>query len=121
MLAEHHIDQRARAVDGTVEITPLPVHLDVGLVDVPAAPCFAAPASPQVFSQGRCELGFPVADRLVAEHDTADQEHLRQVTQGKLIAQAPEHNEGDDVAGILRSVQRAGTSAGDDGTVYAAR
>jgi hypothetical protein len=69
----------------------------------------AASASPQTFSQRRRELGFPVANRLVAEHDAADQEHLRQITQGKLIAQAPEHHEGDDVAGVLRSVQDAGT------------
>jgi hypothetical protein len=52
---------------------------------------------------------FPVANRLVAEHDAADQEHLRQITQAKLIAQTPEHHEGDDVAGILRPVQRAST------------
>ena len=40
----------------------------------------------------------------MAEHDAADQEHLRKITQGKLIAQTPEHHEGDDVAGILRPV-----------------
>jgi hypothetical protein len=45
----------------------------------------------------------------MAEDDAADQEHLGQITQGKLIAQAPEHHEGDDVAGILRPVQRAST------------
>src|SRR6202030_3986965 len=79
------------------------------LVDVPAKARFAASALPQIFSQCRCELGFPVADRLVAECDAADQEHLRQITQGELIAQAPEHHGGDDVAGVLRPVQRAGT------------
>ena len=80
------------------------------LVNVPAAPCLAAPASPQVFSQRRCELALPVANSLVTEHDTADQEHFRQVTTGKLMAQAPEHHEGDDVGGILRPVQRAGAA-----------
>jgi hypothetical protein len=34
---------------------------------------------------------------------------LRQITQGKLIAQAPEHHEGDDIAGVLCAVQRAST------------
>src|SRR5580692_3044419 len=43
----------------------------------------------------------------MAEHDAADQEHLRQIAQGKLVAQAPKHHEGDDVAGVLRPVQRA--------------
>ena len=29
VLAEHHVDQRAVAVDGAIEIAPMPVHLDV--------------------------------------------------------------------------------------------
>src|SRR6202041_1465341 len=109
VLAEHHVDQRAGAIDGTVEITPVSLNLDVCLINVPAPPRLAASASPQMFSHRRCELGFPVANRLVAEHDAADQEHLGQVTQGKLIAQAPKHHEGDDVTGVLRPVQNAGT------------
>jgi hypothetical protein len=109
MLAEHHVDQRARAIDGTVEITPLPVDLDIGLVDVPAPACLATSASPQIFRQHWRELGFPVANRFVTEHDAADQEHLGQITQGKLIAQAPKRHEGDDVTGVLRPVQNAGT------------
>ena len=28
VLAEHHVDQRAGAIDGTIEVTPLPVDLD---------------------------------------------------------------------------------------------
>jgi hypothetical protein len=54
----------------------MPVNLDIGLVDVSAVACLAAPASPQTFSQCRCEIGFPVANRLVTAHDAADQEHL---------------------------------------------
>jgi hypothetical protein len=67
VLAEHHIDQRAVTVDGTIKIAPVPVHLDVGLVDVPAFPDLAAPATAQTFSQCRGELGLPVADRLMTE------------------------------------------------------
>src|ERR1700741_4032034 len=89
--------------------TPVPLDLDVGLVNVPASTRLAASASPQTFSQRRRELGFPVANRFMAEDDAADQEHLRKIAQGKLIAQAPEHHEGDDVAGILRPVQNAAT------------
>jgi hypothetical protein len=111
MPAEHHVDQRARAIDGTIQITPVPVDLDVGLIDIPALTRLAASASPQIFCQCRCELGFPVANRLVAEHDAADQEHLRQITQGKLITQAPEHHEGDNVAGVLTSGSESQHSA----------
>ena len=107
VLAEHHVDQRAVAVDGAIEIAPMPVHLDVRLVNVPALPDPTASATAQTFSQYGRELGFPVADRLVTEHDAADQEHLRQVAQAEFIAQPPEHHERDDVGRILGPVQQA--------------
>ena len=47
VLAEHHIDQRAVAVNGAIQIAPLPVHLDVGLVDIPALADLAASATAQ--------------------------------------------------------------------------
>jgi hypothetical protein len=55
------------------------------------------------------ERGFPVANRFMVEHDTADQKHLRQISQSKLVVQAPGHHEGDDVGQILGSVQNATT------------
>jgi hypothetical protein len=58
----------------------------------------------------RRELCFPIADRLVAEHQTADQEHLGQTPQAELVVQPPEHHESDDVTRILRSVQQAGAA-----------
>ena len=67
----------------------------------------ATPAPPQLLGQSRSELRFPRAHRLVAEHKAADEEHLGQVAQGELVAQAPEHHERDDVAGILGPVQQA--------------
>jgi hypothetical protein len=45
----------------------------------------ATSVSPQIFRQRRRQLGFPVANRFMAENDAADQEHLRQITQGKLV------------------------------------
>jgi hypothetical protein len=76
MLAEHHVDQRAGAINGAVEITPLPVDFDVGLVNVPAAARLAPPASPQTFNQCQRKLGFPVANRLIAENDAVDRNIL---------------------------------------------
>jgi hypothetical protein len=87
----------------------MPVDLDVGLVNIPATACLAASASPQTFSQRRRELGFPVADGFMAENDAAEQEHLWQIAQGEFVSQTPEHHEGDNVAGVLRPVQNAGT------------
>ena len=79
----------------------------MGLVDVPAPARLAAPAPPQLLGQGGGELRLPRAHRLVAEHEAADEEHLGQVPQGELVAQAPEHHERDDVARVLGPVQPA--------------
>jgi hypothetical protein len=46
----------------------------------------------------------------MAEHDTADQEHLREITQAQLVAEAPKDHEGNYVAWVLRSVQLAGAA-----------
>ena len=45
VLTEHHIDQRAFAINGAIQIAPLPVHLDVSFVGVPALPNLATPAT----------------------------------------------------------------------------
>jgi len=106
VLTEHHVDQRAVAVNGAIEIAPVPVHLDIGFVDIPALPDLAAPATAHTFSQCRRELGLPVAHRLMTEHDAADQEHLWQIAQAEFVAQPPEHHEGKDVGRVLRPVQQ---------------
>jgi FkbM family methyltransferase len=110
VFAEHHVDQRAAAVNGAIKIAPVPVDFDVGLVDVPAAARLAASATAQTFSQCGREFGFPVANRLMAEYDAADQEHLWKVAQAELVAQSPEHDERDDVGRILGPVQQARTA-----------
>ncbi len=69
LFAEQYIEQRAGAVGGAIEIAPAPVHLQVCLIHVPAAAHLAAPAPPQIFGQSGGELGFPLPDRLMAEHD----------------------------------------------------
>src|SRR4051794_20247152 len=77
-------------------------------INIPAPARLAAPPPPQVLGQRRRELGFPLADGLMAEYDTAQGEHLGQAAQAQLVAQAPEHHERDDVGRILRPVQERG-------------
>ena len=101
-----HVDQRTVAVNGAIEIAPMPVHLDVRLVNVPTFPNLAASATAQTFSQCSRELRVPVADGLMTEHDAAYQEHLRKVAQAEFVAQPPEHHGRDDVRRILRPVQQ---------------
>src|SRR4051812_27265186 len=75
------------------------------LIHVPAAAHLTAPAPPQVLGQGGGELSLPLPDGFIAEHNAAHGEHLGQVTQAQLVAQAPEHHEGDDIGRVLRAVQ----------------
>src|SRR3712207_2986977 len=92
VLTEHGVDQSAVPVDGPIEITPATPHLQIRLVDMPAAAASTALAPPplsEFAGQDRRELGLPVADRLVTEDDAADQEHLAEVAQGEAVAQAP--------------------------------
>jgi hypothetical protein len=73
----------------------------------PTAPAgFAGPALAQALGEQRRQLGFPVAHCLVGEHEAADQEHFRQVTQAQLVAQPPEDHEEHDVGRDLNPVQR---------------
>src|SRR5215212_8746729 len=65
-LAQHHINQRTGAVDRTIQVDPTALHLQIHLVNVPAAPHLAAPTSAEVLGECRGEFGFPVPDRLMA-------------------------------------------------------
>src|SRR5208282_4823759 len=95
VLAEHHVDQGTIAIDRAVKILPATMHADVGFVDVPTPADFALSAPPEIFRQSWRELGLPGAHRLIAEHDAADQEHLRKISQTEFVAQPPKHHERD--------------------------
>ena len=56
-----------------------------------------APAAlAQGIAEPRCQLGFPVTDRLVAEGQTAQQQDLRQVPQAEFHPQPPQHDQKHD-------------------------
>jgi hypothetical protein len=80
VLAEHNVHQCAIAVDGPVQIAPVAVNLDVGLVDIPASADAAAVMTTELFGQSRDEFRLPVPHRLVTEHNASDQEHLGKIT-----------------------------------------
>jgi hypothetical protein len=49
-----------------------------------ADPPFTPP--PEVIDEGRRQLRLPIANRLIAEFDAPDQEHLWQIAQAQLVA-----------------------------------
>src|SRR5271165_7496773 len=110
MLAQHHVDQGAVAINRAIQILPASVHPDIGFVDVPATAYAAFASAAKILCQCRRELCLPITDGLMAEDKPADQEHLHQIPQTELVAQPPEHHESDDVTRVLRPVQRAGAA-----------
>jgi hypothetical protein len=67
------LTQRARRVDGAIELALAALYFDIGFVDVPASPHLAALPPPQILRQSQRELCLPVTHRFATEYDTADE------------------------------------------------
>lgn len=96
-------------VDGAIQVAPAATDFQVRLIHVSGSATgttLAATALPEFGSQNGGELRLPIANRLVAEYDTALEEHLAQVSQGQAVAQPPQHHQRDDVIRVLRPVQQ---------------
>jgi hypothetical protein len=107
LLAQPDFDKGTRTIDGTIKIAPSTVHLDVCLVNVPALadPPFTPP--PEVIDERRRRLRLPIANHLIVEFDTPDQEHLWQIAQAQLVAKPPKDHECDDVGWILSAIENS--------------
>jgi hypothetical protein len=81
--AQVDVDQGAVTVDRPVQVLPLASHFDVGLIDIPAATGFALAVLAQGIDEQRRQLCLSGADRLVAEHQAAQQQDLGQVPQAE--------------------------------------
>lgn len=68
-LAQHHVYQRASAINRPVQITPSAVDFDVGFIDVPRAadPAATTPPATKIIDQRRRKLRLPIPNRLVGE------------------------------------------------------
>src|SRR4051812_27207655 len=104
-LAQPNADQGTGTIDRAIQIAPTAIDLDVRLVSVPTLSDPSFTPTPEFVDQGWSELRLPVADRLVAELNSPDQEHLGQITQAQFISEAPEHHECDDGRRILGAAQ----------------
>jgi hypothetical protein len=60
-------------------------------------PTATTPAAAKIVDQQRRQFRLPVPNRLIGELDTAEKEHLRQISQTQFVTQPPEHNERDDI------------------------
>ena len=62
---------------------------------------------PEVIDEGRRQLRLPIANRLIAEFDPPDQEHLWQIAQAQLVAKPPKDHQCDDVGWILSAIENS--------------
>src|ERR1700729_3825674 len=62
---------------------------------------------PEVIDEGRRQLRLPIANRLIAEFDAPDQEHLWQIAQAQLVAKPPKDHKCDDVGWILSAIENS--------------
>src|ERR1700722_19324822 len=106
-LAQPDVHKGTETINGMLKIAPAATQLDVCLVNVPSLsnPAFTPP--PEVVDQGGRQFRFPVPDSFVAEFDSPDQKHCRQITQAQFVPKTPEYHERDDVGGILSAVQNS--------------
>ncbi len=104
LLSQHGIDQVALPVNRAVEVLPLPSDADVGFVDVPGTTGLSLALGAKVVGHKRREVGFPLAHGFMGEHKAALQEHVGEIAQTELVAEAPEDDQQHDAGRKLKIV-----------------
>src|SRR6266511_3926858 len=94
------------AVNGTVQVTPLPLDFHVRLIDIPALPHGAVPPLAQGLAQEWGQLALPFPHGFMRKDDAPLEKHFRQVPQAQFVAEAPEDDQTDHIRWILQTVKR---------------
>ncbi len=66
---EHGIDQPAILVDSSMQIPPLPMHFQVGFVNIPGAPRLPEPLASQLLRYQWGKSCFPITNGLVRKDE----------------------------------------------------
>jgi hypothetical protein len=93
---DQHVDDLAELVDRSVDVAPLPCHLHIGFIDLPAV-TDGVPTRPGGLGQQWREPQYPPVDRDVVNLDPALSEELFDVAVGQGEAQVPADREDDDI------------------------
>src|SRR5450432_3887200 len=67
LLTQPRINQIAIRIDSPIQITPLPMDLQIRFVDRPRFSCLSTPFDPYLIRYQRCEPCFPVSNSLMCE------------------------------------------------------
>ena len=93
-MERRYVDDLAELVDRAIDVAPLPSHLHIRLVDLPAV-TDSVPARPGGLGQQRREAQHPPIDRHVVHLDTPLGEELLDVAVRQREAQVPAYREDD--------------------------
>jgi hypothetical protein len=102
---QHRVRQITVLIDGVVQITPLALHFQIGLIHVSAWADFAVASTTELLCEQLGKTAFPFPDRFLREDKTTQQKPLGPVPQAQLIAEAAEQDWKDDVGGKLERVK----------------
>jgi hypothetical protein len=97
LLAQPRIHQIAIMINGSIELAPCSMDLDVRLIHIPGSPSLVPSFRPQLVRDQGSKPFFPVPNGLIGENKATFQEHLSHYTQAQLRAQAPENHKENDV------------------------
>jgi len=94
---EKEIDRLTGFVDGSVQVHPLSVNLNVGLVHPPQSADGPSVAPPPFFEFGKVAL-HPPQDRCIGNSDPPIRHHDYQIPQAQFEARVPAHAQNDDLS-----------------------
>jgi hypothetical protein len=97
----------SQVASSTIEIAPLPMNLEIGLVDIPGCSGLTTSICSQLISHHRRKPFFPVPNGLMSENKATFKEHLSHITQAQLIAQVPENDKENDICRNLKIVEES--------------
>jgi len=107
LLAQARSHQIAIGIDGTIKVTPLPMYLDVRLINVPRFPSLATAFCPQLLCHQWSKPLFPCSNCLRRKPPSSFEKHLGKISQTQLVSKPPQDNQEDDIGGILQEVERS--------------
>src|SRR5258708_36769889 len=105
--AQHRINQIAIVIDCPIQITPLPMHFQIGFIHIPRLPGLPTSLGSQLLRYQRSKSCFPIAESFMCECQTSCQKHLSHVTQAQFITETPQHSEQDNICRCTFNEQRA--------------
>ena len=116
MLTKSRVDQIPILIHGAVQITPPPLDLYIGLIDVPLVAGLSLAFGPQLVGKDRRKPLFPVPHRLMSKFKATQQKHLRHIAVAELVTRPVEQRLKDDVGRHFDEVKRGAGAFVEDAT-----